>query len=121
MVSTMPRAVIGLTNDEAPSEAGVPSGSGRQAAAGTDRYCAYIAPPATATVLPSRACASADDPAATTVPAPSLPTGIGVPTRPARPRIAVSGIGAVSTGRCADPVTAAALKSAPANSRPRSD
>ena len=29
----------------------------------TQRYCAYIAPPTMATVLPSSACAAADDPA----------------------------------------------------------
>src|ERR1700751_798984 len=98
MVSTMPRTVIGLTNDEAPSTAGVPSGSCRQAAALTRRYCEYMAPPATATVLASRACAAADDPAATTVPAPSLPTGIGVPTRPPRARLAASGMRAGRTG-----------------------
>ena len=40
------------------------------------RYCEYIAPPRIATVLPSSACAAADEPAATTTPAPSLPTGM---------------------------------------------
>jgi len=51
-----------------------------QNAASTLRYSAYIPPPAAATVLPSRALAAGDEPAATTVPAPSFPTGIAWPT-----------------------------------------
>ena len=58
--------------------------------ASTRRYCAYMAPPATATVLPANAWASAEDPALTTVPAPSFPTGIDLPTRPARALIAAA-------------------------------
>src|SRR5689334_20113318 len=80
MVSTMPSTVIGFTNEAAPSTAVAPAGSSRHSATLTDRYCEYIPPPAAATTLPSRACAAADSPAATTVPAPSLPTGRGVPT-----------------------------------------
>src|SRR4029077_14133560 len=77
--------VIGFTNEAAPSIAVAPAGSSRHSMTLTDRYCEYIPPPAAATTLPSRACAAADSPAATTVPAPSLPTGMGVPTRPRAP------------------------------------
>src|SRR6201998_4083614 len=75
MVSVIPSAVIGLTNEDAPSLAVAPSGRTRHAAASTAWYCEYIAPPAIATVFPTRCWAADDDPAATTVPAPSLPTG----------------------------------------------
>lgn len=122
MVSSMPSAVSGLTNDDAPCFAVAPSGSTRHAAALTTRYCAYIAPPAIPTILPSRACAAADEPAATTVPAPSLPTGSDFPTRAARPASAPSRSGAVTTGRSGVPATVAADMSAAAGiSRPRSD
>ena len=121
MVSAMPSAVIGFTNQAAPSIAVAPAGSSRHSATGTGRYCAYIPPPAAATTLPSRARAAAGPPAATTVPAPSLPAGSGVPTRPARPRMPASGIGAATTGRPADPLATAAAISAPPNSRPISD
>ena len=92
IVSVMPSAVSGLTKHDAPSAALVPAGSGRQSSALTVRYCEYIAPPRTATVLPSSACAAAPLPAAITVPAPSLPTGIDWPSRPAIAFIAASGI-----------------------------
>src|ERR1700729_454710 len=121
MVSTMPSTVIGFTKDDAPSAAAVPSGSSRHSAASAQRYWAYMAPPATATAFPSRAGAAADEPAATTVPAPSLPTGNGTPTRARTARIAASGNGAVTTGRSAGPLATAALTSAPASSRPQSD
>src|SRR3978361_2005211 len=65
IVSTIPRAVSGLTKDDAPSLAVAPSGRTRHAAALTTRYCEYIAPPAIPTVLPRSACAADDDPAAT--------------------------------------------------------
>src|SRR5580698_4235745 len=117
----MPSAVMGLTNDEAPSTACVPSGSSRHRVTSTQRYCAYMAPPAAATVLPSSACAAGDEPAATTTPAPSLPTGIGMLTRPAMARIAAAGSGAVTTGLSGGPLTAADATSAPASSRPRSE
>src|ERR1700686_4327831 len=107
----MPSAVIGFTNDDAPSTAGVPAGSSRHSDASTQRYWAYMAPPATATVLPSRAPAPADEPAATTVPEPSLPTGIGMPPRAFAARTAASGSGAVTTGRSAEPLHTAALTS----------
>src|SRR5436190_1601617 len=55
----MPRAVSGLTKHDAPSAALVPAGSGRQSSTFTVRYCEYIAPPSTATVLPSSAAAAA--------------------------------------------------------------
>ena len=76
MVSTMPSAVNGLTKQDAPSRAVVPSWSGSASEALTLRYWAYMAPPNPATVLPSSPWAVADVPAATTVPAPSLPTGM---------------------------------------------
>ena len=121
MVSTMPSAVSGLTNEDAPSAAAVPAGSSRQNATSTARYCPYIAPPAAATVLPTSACAASDEPAATTVPAPSLPTGIDTPTLASIARIAAGGSGAMITGRSGVPVATAAVTSAPASSRPRSD
>ena len=55
MVSTMPSAVSGLTKHEAPSAAVVPSCKTRHWLAGTARYCEYMAPPITATILPSNA------------------------------------------------------------------
>ena len=76
MVATMPSAVSGLTNQEAPSAGVVPGGSTRHVTALTQRYCEYMAPPTMATVLPISACAAGDAPAWTTTPAPSLPTGI---------------------------------------------
>src|SRR5260370_33047521 len=83
MVSVMPSAVSGLTNHEAPSAAVVPAGSGWQSVAFSRRYCAYIAPPTIDTVLPLSAWAASDEPALITVPAPSLPTGIGWASRAA--------------------------------------
>ena len=77
MVATMPSAVSGLTNQEAPSAGVVPSGSTRQVTALTHRYCVYMPPPTMATVLPSRAWAAGEVPALTTTPAASLPTGMG--------------------------------------------
>ena len=76
MVSTMPRAVSGFTNHDAHSAGCVPSGKARHCPVFTPRYCEYIAPPMTPTVRPRRACAGSESPAATTTPAPSLPTGI---------------------------------------------
>src|SRR6185295_4934130 len=74
-----------------------------------------------ATVFPSSACASCDEPAATTTPAPSLPTGIDWPLRDARPRNVCGGIGAVTTGLSSSPVDVAVSASAVASSSPRSD
>src|SRR5580693_10631305 len=107
MVSIMPSAVKGLTNDDAPSMADAPSGSARQSDGFTARYCEYIEPPATATVRPRSACVSGEDPAATTVPAPSFPTVRDLPTRPAKTRSAPSARGAVTTGRSLVPLTTA--------------
>src|ERR1700722_18731585 len=121
MVSSIPRAVNGLTKDDAPSFAVAPSGKTRQAAASTARYCEYIAPPAIPTVFPTRACAAADEPAATTVPAPSLPTGRDVSTRAESPCSAVGAKVAVTIGRSGGPVTVAVDMSAPAMRRPKSD
>src|ERR1700722_18890504 len=121
MVSTIPSAVNGLTKDDAPSLAVAPSGKTRHAAASTARYCAYMPPPAIPTVLPSRAWAAGDDPAATTVPAPSLPTGSGLSTRAESPSSAPALNDAVTTGCSGVPATVAVVMSAPAVSRPRSD
>src|SRR5664279_2058646 len=85
------------------------------------RYCAYIDPPNSATVLSLSAWAASEAPAATTTPAPSLPTAMETPRRPAMARMARSGIRAVTTGRSAVPDTVAVLMSAAPNSRPRSD
>src|SRR5580658_10174545 len=98
MVSTMPSAVRGFTKQDAPSDGLVPAGSCRHWLALSVRYCAYISPPRTATVLPTRACAALDDPAFTTTPAPSLPSGSDWSTRPAIGRIIGSEMGAVMTG-----------------------
>ena len=121
MVSVIPSAVIGLTNDDAPSLAVAPSGSTRHADASTARYCEYIAPPAIATFFPTRAWAASDDPAATTVPAPSLPTGSDSSSRAESAPRAASEIGAVTTGRSGVPATVAVLMSALAVRRPKSD
>src|SRR5271154_2098704 len=121
MVSSIPRAVKGLTKDDAPSFAVAPSGKTRHAAASTTRYCAYIAPPAIPTSFPRRACAADDDPAATTVPAPSLPTGSGLSTRAESPASARSPNDAVTTGRSGVPATVAVVMSAPGMSTPKSD
>ena len=121
MVSTMPSAVSGLTKDDAPSAGVASSGSRRHWSAAITRYCAYIAPPITATVLPSRACAAGELPASTTTPAPSLPTGIDSPRRPAIAFMPASGTRAVTTGRAGVPDTAAVVMSAAPKSRPRSD
>ena len=91
IVPTRPSTVSGFTKHDAPSTAGHPAGSSRHCETSTHRYCEYIAPPSTATVLPSSAWAASDAPAATTVPAPSLPTGRESPTRPARPGNAAGG------------------------------
>ena len=117
----MPRAVSGLTKQEAPSAGRVPSGSARQCAALTQRYCEYIAPPKTATVRPTSACASADAPAPTTTPAPSLPTGSDWSTRPAMLFIRLSGMRAVTTGLSAVPDCLAVLMSAAPNRSPWSE
>ena len=121
IVATMPRAVSGLTNEDAPALAGVPSGSARHTDASTQRYCEYIDPPASETVLPMSAWASSDGPASTTVPAPSLPTGSDAPMRPATALNAAGGMVAVTTGLSGGPETVAVDRSAPARRRPRSD
>ena len=69
------------------------AGTGRPA---MQRYCAYIAPPMIATVLPSSACAAGEAPALTTVPAPSLPTGSDWSARPAMAFMNLSGMRALS-------------------------
>src|SRR5580658_1934170 len=73
MVSVMPSAVRGLTNQDAPSAAVVPAGSAMQSDALMVRYWEYTAPPIIETVLPISACAAGDDPVLITTPAPSLP------------------------------------------------
>src|SRR5450830_1880416 len=118
IVSTMPKAVSGLTKHEAPSAAVASSGSRRHWLRGTQRYWAYIAPPMAATFLPSRAWAAAEVPAATTVPAPSLPTGSDCPTRAAMAGMAATGTWALSTGRSGLPAACTVPRSAAPSSRP---
>src|SRR3984957_7517301 len=107
MVSIIPKAVSGLTNDDAPSLADVPGGRTRHDEAPTARYWEYIEPPAIATVRPSSDCESSEAPVATTVPAPSLPTVSDLPTRAARVRSAPPTSGAETTGRSGVPSTTA--------------
>src|SRR5262245_64451931 len=98
MVSTMPIAVSGLTKQSAPSAGVVPGGSTRHCTALMQRYCAYMAPPRIATVLPISACAADDAPAWTTTPAASLPTGNDCSRRPASAFRAADEMLAVTTG-----------------------
>src|SRR6195952_5810346 len=121
MVSTMPSTVSGLTKQEAPSAGVIPSGSGRQSLTFRQRYCAYMAPPIMATVLPISAFAASDDPVLMTTPAPSLPTGIDWSSRPAMAFIAASGTLAVTMGASLVPDILAVDISAAPTRRPRSD
>src|SRR5690606_41815274 len=74
-----------------------------------------------ATVLHIRLCAAADEPAATTVPAPSLPTGIDLPMRFLTAPMNLAGTSALMTGRSALPDCLAVVMSATLNITPRSD
>src|SRR6202158_920799 len=121
MVSVMPSAVSGLTKQEAPSAGVTPAGSGRHSATFRQRYCAYMAPPIMATVLPISAFAASDDPVLTTTPAPSLPTGIDSSSRPAMAFIAASGTLADITGDSFVPDALAVDISPAPTSSPRSD
>src|SRR5450631_2567304 len=121
MVSVMPSAVSGLTNQDAPSAAVVPDGNAMTSFALTQRYCAYIAPPIIETVLPISALAASDEPVLMTTPAPSLPTGIDSSSRPAMAFIAASGTLAVITGDSFVPDALAVDISAAPTRRPRSD
>ena len=73
---------------------------------------------ACATVLPSSACAAGDEPAATTTPAPSLPTGSDWPTRAASARITSGAIVAVTTGLSAVPASFARARVGAAEQQP---
>ena len=121
IVSVMPSAVSGLTNHEAPSAAVVPAGSGWQSCAFSRRYCAYIEPPTIETVLPISFCAASDEPALTTVPAPSLPTASDWSRRALRNGRAAAGTLAVTTVSAPLPFVVAVERSAGPVSRPRSD
>src|SRR3977135_2126790 len=121
MVSVMPSAVSGLTKHEAPSAGVMPAGSGRHSATLRQRYCAYMAPPIIATVLPISAFAASDDPVLMTTPAPSLPTGIDSSSRGAIDFITASGTFAVTTGESFVPEDFAVDKSAGPINSPRSD
>ena len=121
MVSVMPSAVSGLTNHEAPSAALVPAGRGWQSVAFSRRYCAYIPPPTIDTVLPRSACDASEEPALTTVPAPSLPTGIAWSSRAVRKGRAASATFAVTLMALPLPVDLAVAMSIGPSSRPRSD
>ena len=78
---------------------------------------ADIEPLTPETVAPSSICAPGDDPAATTVPAPSLPHGIGLPTRAAFMAMAAG----LKVPTSAPSTDANDSGSAPAMSMPRSD
>src|SRR6266699_4523726 len=121
MVSVMPSAVSGLTKHEAPSAGVTPAGSGRHSLTFRQRYCAYMAPPIMATVLPISAFAASDEPVLITTPAPSLPTGIDSSSRPAIAFIAASGTFAVTTGASLVPEAFADVMSAAPTSSPRSE
>ncbi len=121
MVSTMPRTVRGLTKQDAPSFGVVPSGITRHCPACKVLYFAYIAPPSIATVLPISACASSDDPALTTTPAPSLPQASALPTLGATYGCMASGIFALIIGLSDAPTASAVVISAKAKSIPISD
>ena len=121
IVTVMASAVIGLTNHDAPSAAVIPAGSGVTSRAFSTRNCEYIAPPTPATILPTRACACGDDPAFTTTPAPSLPTGMDSSSRAASAPSTASGTSAVTTGLSFVPPNFAVERSAGPSSRPRSD
>src|ERR1700688_1850382 len=121
MVSVMPSAVKGLTKQEAPSAGVVPSGNGRHSATLRQRYCAYMAPPIMATVLPISALAASDEPVLTTTPAPSLPTGIDSSRRAAIAFMPTSGTFAMMTGCSLVPEAFAVVMSAAPVSNPRSD
>jgi hypothetical protein len=71
--------------------------------------------------LPFSACAASEEPALTTVPAPSLPTGIDSSSRVARNGSAEGGTGAVTFTESPLPVDVAFERSAGPVSRPRSD
>ena len=119
MVSTMPRAVSGLTKHDAPCAAVVPSFITKQLAAGTHRYCEYIAPPATPIVLPTMSSAPA--PAAITTPAPSFPAGSGLSTLAAIAGIIASGTSMLTTASSPDPAVVIVETSAGPNNKPRSE
>ena len=110
-----------MTKDDAPALAVAPSGKTRHAAASTTRYCEYIPPPAIPTVFPRRAWAADDEPAATTVPAPSLPTGSDLSTRAESPPRPPAPNEAVTMGRAGVPATVAVVMSAPGMRTPKSE
>ena len=121
MVSTIPSAVSGFTKRRCSLDRVRALGQ-RQAHPGEARqYSPYVAPPRNPTVRPSSASASADSPAATTTPAPSLPTAIAWPTRAARAGITGSGIGAVTVGSSSEPPATACERSAIASNNARSE
>jgi hypothetical protein len=85
IVPTWPSKVGGLTKHDAPSTAVTPPGSSRHCDTSTQRCCDYIAPSSRPSVLPSSACADVDEPATTTLPAPSFPTRERVADTPGKP------------------------------------
>ena len=117
--SVKPSEVRGLTNIEAPSATLAPSGRMMQSRAFSLRTVVYIAPPSMPTVLPIMSDTS--DPAAITVPAPSLPTAMDSPTRPFTMFMVPLCRSIVSSGRSALPPLFMVERSAGPSSRPRSD
>ena len=118
IVPTMPRTVIGLTNQPAAGAGVTSSGSTRHSAAFAVRYCEYMAPPATATVRPSSVCASADVLGVDDDAGARFPVGSDMPIRPAMPA-------RISAGTSSRTVPSserwAVCGSAGPSSRPRSD
>ena len=121
IVSTMPSTVSGLTKHDAPSVGVVPSCRRRHWATLSRRNWTYMSRPSAATVLPSNAWATSLEPASTTTPAPSLPTGIGWSKRSATIGSSCGGIGALISGLSGVPDDLALLMSAGPKSSPRSD
>ena len=120
MVSTMPSTVIGLTNEDAPSAAWCPRAAAGTRRGGHARYCAYIAPPATATVLPSSAWRRQTSRRRPRCRRPRCPPASAC-RRALRARMAAAGSGTVTTGPVGRAAATAAVTSAPASSRPRSE
>src|SRR6185503_15991684 len=117
----MLNAVSGFTKQEAACCAVVPLGNTSASTAFATLNCEYIEPLATATSFPMSACAAGDDPALTTVPAPSLPTGMDSSKRALNAGIARSRMLAVRTGLAVAPDCFAVFMSTGPRSRAMSD
>ena len=121
MVSNIASAVNGLIKLDAPSLALCSGSSGKHMLAFTQRYSAYIPPPITATVLSIKLVASSPSPTATTVPAPSLPTGSDWSIRAFMICIPCGDTGAVNTLSLPEPDELASVMVDQPNITPRSE